>query len=268
MSAFGGVMSGIGMATGEHGTESLVYLVKNKPIQSSLDDLISQYKSNTSADSTDLNSYIQNYLSQAPQAAKQTGQETGAIGSFYSGDVANTLAGYRAQQSQLGDLAVQQALAQNRGMMNRSTMGGGSGDSSWNNRYGIGVDSGLNLNNDLANLNQSRQDYSSVLNGQIGNAGRRQALQDALTQRGLVPMQARQGMMGADASELSGLTSLNNANNMFGARYNPSMADAGSAIASGLGGTLSQGVGVGSSIYGGLGGGGGGSSGGGGGGGM
>ncbi len=218
-----GGLGDIGALLGHKGSNSLTDLTKSQPIQSSLDDLISQYKSNVSTDSSDLSSFLSNYLKQTPQATKFANEETGAIGGFYNGDVAQTLAKYRAQQGQLGDLAVSRALAQNRGNMNRSVLGGGgSGDSSWNNRYGLNVASGLNYNNDLNLLDKARGDYSTVLQGQISLAGQRQALQDALMRRGLVPSQTRQAFLGNEEANLNNIASINNANHMYGVQYNPS----------------------------------------------
>jgi hypothetical protein len=223
MSALGNLVGDIGAAAGQRGSTSMKTYTKNPKIQSSLGDLIDTYNTNVKSDSGDLSAFIQNYLKQTPQATAYTGEETGAIGKFYNGDVARQLAEYRAQRSQLGDLAVQQALAQNRGNMNRSVLGGGgAGDSSWNNRYGIGVASQLDLQNNLANLDLARGDYNTVLQGQIGMVGRRQALEDALLQRQLTPMQMRQSLLGTDVSQLGSLANVNNLNTQYAYQYNPS----------------------------------------------
>jgi hypothetical protein len=222
MSSLGSVIGDIGALTGSKGSFSLNTLTKDKGIESSLKDLIASYKSGVSSDSTDLNAFIQNYLQGNPQAAANTAQETNAVGGFYNGDVANTLAAYRAQQKQAGDLAVAQALQQNRGNMNRSILGdGGSGDSSWNNRYGIGAASQLDLQNQIADLNQGRSDYGTVLGGQIGNTGRRSALLDAFAQRSLVPSQARQAFANKDVNQLKAMSDIGNSNNLYGSQYNP-----------------------------------------------
>ena len=179
MSALGSVVTAIGGATGDKGSYSLDTLTKNQGIQSALNNLIGSYNSQVSNDSTDLNSYIKNYLAGTNQATQNTAQETGAIDRYYNGDVARQLAGLRAQQSQLGNQSVAQALAYQRGNQNRALVTGGGGDSSYDNRIGIGTAANLNLANNLQNLAQQRSDINQVDQSQLALAGQRNNLADA-----------------------------------------------------------------------------------------
>ena len=255
MSSFGSVLSGIGMATGEKGSYSLTDLTKSQPIQSGLDKLISDYGSQQAKDSTTLSQYIRDYLSGNPTARKNTAEESSAVNRYYNGDVERQLAAMRGHQATLGQEAVNRAIAEHRGNINRAVMGGGgAGDSSYLNRIGTGMAADYNLKNQMDLLNQERGDYNAVNQAQLGLAGRRTQLADAYLGRQLVPMQMGQQNMGWDIGTLASLQNIMNANHMYGAQYNPSMADAGAAIASGVGGTIMKGAGM----MGGMGGGGGG----------
>ena len=234
MSSIGGIVTSMGAAAGDSGQTSVLNHAKNAKIQSGLDDLIGQYGKYASSDSTSLDNFISNYLKTAPATnaanAADTAQENDAIGGYYNGDVANTLAGFRARQSQFGNQAVEQALAQNRGNMNRSVLGGGgSGDSSWQKREGIGVASQLDLQNAMNILNQERSDYGTVLGGEVSNAGRRMALNNALTnsnvQSQMLPAELRQQLMGYNLNDLLGLSNINNANEMYATKYSPSQTE-------------------------------------------
>ena len=243
MSALGSVVTAIGGATGDQGSYSLDTLTKNQGIQSALNNLIGSYNSQVSNDSTDLNSYIKNYLAGTNQATQNTAQETGAIDRYYNGDVARQLAGLRAQQSQLGNQSVAQALAYQRGNQNRALVTGGGGDNSYDNRIGIGTAANLNLANNLQNLTQQRSDINQVDQSQLALAGQRNNLADALAARSLVPAQAGQNMLASETQDLSALPAISNANNLFGAQYNPSMAEYGGQITSGMFGAAGQAAG-------------------------
>lgn len=244
MSALGSVVTAIGGATGDQGSYSLDTLTKNQGIQSALNNLIGSYNSQVSNDSTDLNSYIKNYLAGTNQATQNTAQETGAIDRYYNGDVARQLAGLRAQQSQLGNQSVAQALAYQRGNQNRALVTGGGGDNSYDNRIGIGTAANLNLANNLQNLTQQRSDINQVDQSQLALAGQRNNLADALAARSLVPAQVGQSMLSAEGQDLNGITGISNANNLFGVQYNPSMADYGGQITGGMFGAAGQGLGA------------------------
>lgn len=241
MSAISSVFTGIGALQHNYGTYSPVDVTKDTGIQSSLGSLINQYQGQQAQDSTDLGSYIKQYLAGNNQAAQNTGQESSAINRYYNGDVARQLADLRAQQSQLGNQSVAQALAYQRGNANRAMVaGGGGGDNSYNNRIGVGTAANLNLANNLALLGQNRADINQVNQGQLSLVGQRNSLADALAARTLTPDQVANQNLAAQAGVLSGLTGISNANNLYGARYNPSASDAGAMIGGGLGGVMGQ----------------------------
>ena len=230
MSSLGGLVTAIGGATGDKGTYSLLDLTKSQPIQGALDSLISNYTGQTAQDSTDLNQFIKNWVSGQGQAQQNTGEETQAIDRYYNGDVARQLADLRAQQSQLGNQSVAQALAYQRGNQNRSLVAGGGGGGSYTNRLALDTAGNLNLQNALLNVGQERSDVNAVNTAQTNLVGQRQSLANALAQRPLVPAQASQDILGGNIQDLNQLTAISNANNMFGAQYNPSMAEYGGQI--------------------------------------
>lgn len=241
MSALGTVGESIAQLAGSTGNYSLTDLVKNQPIQSGIDSAISQYNSTTANDSTDLNTFIKNYLAGNRAATKDTAQETSAIDRYYNGDVDQALSNLRANQLQLGNQAVNFGIASNRGNVNRSLVsGGGGGDNSYDNRIGINTGANLNLANETAVNNQARADYNQVLQGQLGLVGQRTNLANALAGRALVPAQTGQAMLGSEISNLTGIENANNNNNMFGAKYNPTTLESVGSLIGGLGAAYSQ----------------------------
>ena len=244
MSSLGSMVTAIGGALGQRGNYSLVDLVKNKPIQSNLNTLIGDYGTQVSKDSTDLNSYIKDYLSKTPQATKWGGQEQSAVDRFYNGDVEAQLAGLRANQANLGNQAVAQGLAYQRGNMNRASMTGAGGDNSYLTRTGVGVGTDVNLQNELANLGQERADVGYTNEMPLKLAGERTAIGDTLSSRLLTPVQARQQDLGYDVSTLGNLSKVQDSNNMYGAQYNPSMGEYFGDAVSGFMGGASQGLGA------------------------
>lgn len=248
MSTLGSFISDIGGATGDKGTYSPVDVVKSQPLQGNIDQLISQYQNQIGLDSSSLSDYIKNYMAGNTAARQQAGQETTAIDRYYNGDVARQLADLRAQQAQLGNQSVAQALAYQRGNMNRSLVGGGGGaGNSYLSRLGLNTAADLNLQNNLALLGQNRADINQVNQGQLGLIGQRTAIANALAARPLAPAQAGQQFAGWESGDLNSLVNASNNNNLFGARYNPSQAEWGGAI-------TNSGVGIGTSVMGMLGG--------------
>lgn len=239
MSSLGGIVSSMGAMSGDKGSYSGVDVVKSPKIQGLWDSLIGNYQSQMANDSTSLNQYIKDYLAGNPDARKNTAQETGAINRYYNGDVERQLAAMRGNQATLGQEAVNRAIAEHRGNINRAVMGGGGGgDSSYLNRIGTGMAADYDLKNRMDLLNQERGDYNAVNAAQLGLTGKRTALADAYTGRQLVPMQLGQQNFGWDTGMLQSLQGINNANNQYGVIYNPSQTELAGNVTSAVGGSL------------------------------
>ncbi len=236
MSSLGNLIGGLGAS----GSYSLNAQTKSGPVQSSLNNLISNYNTTAASDSTalqgGLSGFINQYLSQGPQATRYAGQEQSAIDRFYNGDVEKQLASIRGATGQASSEAVQRALDYNRANLNRSVMGGGgAGDSSYLNRVGIGTAADLYNRNLLGQLGQERTDVGYTNQMPLSLIGQRTGIGDTLAQRSLVPATTSMGLnqqnLGWDANTLAALAGINNQNNMYGVQYKPSfMERAGSLI--------------------------------------
>ena len=195
MSSLGSLIGGIGALAGDKGSITTQKNVKNRPLQKYINDLISKYGDFTKEGQASLGQYITDYLARTQageaDASRFAGEETGAISKFYSGDMAAQLAQLRAKRegavNAAADVAAKQALRN----VNLSRVGGEGGPSSYDSRLLISSLAPIRTGAALDRVNQERSDLDYLTGNQVSLAGRRGALQNAITDRadvrGLLP---------------------------------------------------------------------------------
>lgn len=211
-------MGGIGSilrATGDN-TVNVVSKVKNPALQGQIDASLGDITAMRTGQGAALDEYIQKYLAGTGAAERATGQETGAIGQFYNGQMAQQLSQLRAQRegavNSAADIAVKQAL---RGV-NSGQLGDQGSGSSYSQRLAIGATAPIRAQAALDNANQQRADLGYLTTNQINLAGQRTGLENSLAARGLVPSQARAAMYGSNLGLLQNVTNLDQANKFYG----------------------------------------------------
>ena len=224
MSLFSGGITALGQLTGDTGTTSLAKTTKNAGIDSAESSLLSNVNASTPSSST-LSSYITNYLANYPTESKNTKQETGVIDSYYNGSAANALSDLRGQRSialtNAANLAGQQALR----AQNLSAVGGAGGGGSYWNRQALGNLTNVQTQAALDNANQARSDWGTINQGQLSLLGQRNNLTNNLSNMALAPYANAQSLNSAGIQNLSGITNIDNANNIYGLKYDPSLSE-------------------------------------------
>lgn len=222
MSSLGDLIGSVGAAFGDTGHNSVERLTKNPAIQTRLDALGDDYDKTKTASSLALDKYIADYLAGGAAAKTRTGQETSTIDRYYNGDVERQLASLRARQSQAGDDALNRSLAYMTRSMNSDRIMGSGGGGSYDRQLALRTGGDMSLQALMANLNQERADQEYLRQSQLGLAGRRTAMDDALAMRQLVPSQAMKSELGWNLGTMGGMTQLDQLNNFYGVKYNPS----------------------------------------------
>lgn len=230
MGAVGGVMRAFGSDD-----VNVTSKVKNQGIQSQIDASLGDLGTLRGAQGTALDDYISRYLAGTKNAETQTGQEAGAIGQFYNGQMSNQLAALRGQRqtavNNAADIATKQAL---KGVAGNSLAREGGGGS-YAQRLAIGATAPIRAQAAVDNANQAREDLGYLTTNQVNLAGSRTALQDKLAGRSLVPLQQRQALYGQNLGLLGQVTNLDQANKFYGLEKekNP-WADAADSIDQGI----------------------------------
>lgn len=210
-----GLGGGLARALGSDNV-SVTSKVKNPAIQATIDRALSNYSKYTGGEQTALSDYISKYLGQQGQFEKNVGQESSAIGQFYTGDMANKLAQLRSQRegavNATADVGVKQALAS----VDRSRLGEQGGSSSYDQRLAAGAVLPIRTQAALDTANQARSDLGYVTQNQLGLVGQRENLSNALAEYGLAPSRTAAGIEKSDISNLGGITNLDQANKFYG----------------------------------------------------
>lgn len=218
MSAIGGLIRGT------PDDPHVISQTKDPALQSAIDAYLTQYKTNAPSNASDLDSFISVYQAQQGAAENNAGQESANIDRFYNGDVSSELAGLRQQASSARSAAGKQALDYAlRGRNSSLLSGGATGDSSYNTRLGIKEGNDILIQNALADSADQRKDMSYLEQARLALTGKRQAINDAVMQRLLVPAQARNAAMAANASQLGSFQQLNNTNKFYGLKQDPNV---------------------------------------------
>lgn len=225
MSALGDLIGDIGAAAGDTGKNTVERLTKNRDIQTQLDASLKDYTKTKTASSLALDQYIKDYLSGGAAAKTRTAQETGAIDRYYNGDVERQLAELRTRRAQAGDEALRRSLGYMTRTMNSDRLTGSSGGGSYDRQLALRMGGDLNLQTMLDNLNQERADQEYLRQSQLGLAGRRTGMADALALRDLVPANAMKSELGWNLGTLGDITKLDQMNNFYGVKYNPSASE-------------------------------------------
>lgn len=230
MGAIGGVIRATGPSSVKVATQ-----VKNPAIDKAIQGALSNYSSYTSGEQSALSDYINKYLGQQKQFETQVGQESGAIGQFYTGEMAQKLAALRGQReaaiNAAADVGVKQALAG----VDRSRLGEEGGTSSYDRRLAIGATTPIRVGAAVDTANQARADLGYLTQNQLGLTGQRENLANALAAYGLVPYQTAGALQKADLANLSGITNLDEANRFYGLQQNRNRwADAADSLDAGI----------------------------------
>lgn len=206
--------------------------VKSQPFQHAINAGLADYNNFVPSTTHTYDNWLAQYNAGNPAAAANTSQETNAIGGYYDGSVAGQLAALAANRQNAvlnaARLAQQQALlGSHMSLLDQ----GGAGMNSYN--TGLLARNYANIATQAAldHAQQQQQNYQQVLGGQIGMAGQRTNLANALAMRALQPYQVRSGMLTNNQGMLNNLLSMNNANNIYGIQQHKNTLDQLSAFA-------------------------------------
>lgn len=175
-----------------------------------------QYDQTQKADQQSLADWTKNYLAGDAGAKANTAQETGAVGSFYGsgpGSVTGDLNRLATRANSASNLASQQALAhaQRQNNLNRMIHGNGSFT---DNAY-AGQAAAIAVDNARRKAAQDQANYQYVKQGQMNFLGQRNNLQDSYLNRGLVPIDTSNQILGQQSNLLGGINSLENQNSVY-----------------------------------------------------
>jgi hypothetical protein len=215
MSVAGMIGSGLTSFSGDPKFRTLTN-VKSPAAQQRIKGLYGEYDSSVGANKDALSEYIQNFLSGQKTAESNTAGEVAPLNRLYGGgvetDLANLRAGRTAAINKAATTAGEMALAR----ANRSVVGADGSGSSYRDRLLMSATQPYAVQAAADEAQQARQDYGDVIGQQFAMAGRRQAMEDQLIQRGLTPAAAKQAALSSDTAGLQGILGLENANNIYG----------------------------------------------------
>ena len=203
----------LGQQTQTQSPYETVATPRNQELADRVKDIIGGIGSQQKKDAAALNRY-ESALNRGGVKGYAT-EEAGALSNIYGGGMENKLSALRSERAdamrQAGDLA-RQGLRRDLKLAGfRSRGGAGSrldkmaADRSQQIEVGIA--------NQLAD--QSRADYDYLNRLQLANIGRRQGIMDSLASRELMPMQARNQMMGQQLNRLGQLGQIDRTNQIY-----------------------------------------------------
>lgn len=211
--------------TGDEGKYEVQRLVKNRALQGRLNDALVDFDSTKSASSKALDQYIKDFLAGSSTATARSKQEQSVIDRYYNGDIENQLADFRRRRTDASQQALSRALAYAQRNRNLSLIGGAGGGSSYDRQLALKAGTDLNLQTLMDNLNAERGDWDWLNRSQLGLAGQRTAMADALAARSLVPANAMKSNLGWDMSTLGDLIRMDQANKFYGVQYKPTTGE-------------------------------------------
>lgn len=211
--------------TGDEGKYEVQSLVKNRALQGRLNDTLGDYDTTRSASSKALDQYIKDYLAGSATATARSKQEQNVIDRYYNGDIENQLSDFRRRRSDASRQALERALGYAQRNRNLSQIGQAGGGSSYDRQLALKTGADLNLQALMDNLNAERGDWDWLNRTQLGLAGQRTAMADALAARGMMPANARKANLGWDLSTLGDMIRLDQANKFYGVKYKPTTGE-------------------------------------------
>jgi hypothetical protein len=231
MGAFGDIIS----AFEGDPTFKLLDITKSPALQAALNELLKDYGSGKKSGQQAINDFITKFQSDSKTANANGQQEIGNIDRYFNGDVANTLAAQRSSRATAVKAAGDRALALSQKSRNLSQLTSGGGSNSYLARLGLKNASDIGVNEALDQSNMERGDFNWLEGQKQALTGRRSAMQDALTNRILVPSRIQQGFNASNLGFLQGWQGVNNANKFYGLQQERTVAD---RVGQGLDGAL------------------------------
>lgn len=189
---------------------------KNGGLERHLTGLLGNYGTNRTANTADLNRYIQRYMAGDAAADSRTSQEIGSMDNYFNGGMASQLAAVRANRARAMEGASNRAVAEALRDRNAARLGEDAGDSSYNKQLAMKANRNIRLDAALDGSNYERSDLMDIERAKLGLTGARTALADATAARALVPSQARQADFLGAMKELGYLGEMDRGNNFYG----------------------------------------------------
>lgn len=215
----GNLVTDIGALAGDKGKFYTQRNTKNQALKRYIDEYIKGFGAERSAGQNTLNDYITKYLAGSADAQARATQESDVIGQFYNGSLAQKLAQLRASRAAAVNSAADLSVADTIRRLNSSRLGEGGGPSSYDTRLGISATAPIRAQAAIDNANAERSDLNYITNNELALTGQRQALQDAIAARGLVPYNLRRQNYAQDLGILGQLGEQDRANTFYGLRY-------------------------------------------------
>lgn len=169
-----------------------------------------------------LDDYINQYLKQTKNAESNTAQEQSSLDQFYNGGMAQQLAALRNSRATAANAAADSAVAEALHGVKSSAVGGQGTGSSYEDRLAMGAVLPIRTNVALQNADLARGDLNYLTQNQIGLAGQRTAMGDALAGRALVPYGVQAGMLGQNLGFQGQLLNQDQLNHFYGLHQDPS----------------------------------------------
>lgn len=238
--------------------------IKDPRLQALIDQGMGDYSTTRAAGNDALGTYISKYLANQGRFDTMTEGDISRIGDVTGGGLASSLAALRGQTYEdslkSGDLASQYLLRSMKG----SALGEPGGSSSYFARQGLANLAPIQAQAALARDAAARSDLGYTTDLGLGLAGKAQGLLGSLSSYGLQPQQVRQNLMTSNLGNLAGISSLDQANSIFGVQRETTDLDKWIKFLNSQQATSNQDIGTMANLYGSAAGGGGGGGGGGG----
>lgn len=234
--------------------------VKNPAIQGRINSLLGDFDTSRSASESGLGDFITNFLKNEPAVKAQTGQEITGIDQFFNGSMASQLGELRRRRMDAVNNAANVSADQALRSLDQSRLSRQGGDGSYDIRSAIAALAPIRAGAAVDDVTQARSDLGYLTGTQLGLTGQRQALEDAISSRSLIPAQVRASILQRNESLLNPVESMDAQNNFYGLQRKTTDLDRWQQFLGQSEQQMNQAVGTAANAYAGMGGGGGGSS--------
>lgn len=215
-------------------TFSTVSNVKSDKIADLLAGLYEADKNATNQNEWSIGDLTKKWFATQGERQQQARQEMAALDRFYTGDLANELAGIRAKRRSAFTDATDRALAGITRNKNLGLLGGDSSGGSYANRIALGLGRDAEISAALDAVNQEKSDLNYLTGNQINLAGRRGQIGDAAYLRGLMPGQLRSQEVSRRIGNLGMMDSIDKSNTFYGLKQDRSTLDQVGEVAAAL----------------------------------
>lgn len=190
--------------------------VKNPAIQGQINSLLGDFGASRTASESGLGDFITKFLQSEPAVEKQSNQEISGIDQFFNGSMASQLGELRRRRMDAVNNAANVSADQALRSLDQSRLSRQGGDGSYDIRSAIAALAPIRAGAAVDDATQARSDLGYLTGTQLGLTGQRQALEDAISSRSLIPSQLRAQILQRNESLLNPIGQMDLANNFYG----------------------------------------------------